>query len=99
MAVRRPPDDHRDVVFDAARDLPKSLEAVRHMAAWGILGTWTRLALRWLSVHTGLPALLVAALLVVVGYRLLKRSARFALEVAVVAIALVAATEAGWIRW
>lgn len=93
------PDDHHAVVFDAARELPKTLEAVRHLAAWGTLSTWTRLALRWLSVHTGLPALLVAAVLVVVSYRLLKRSARFALEVAAVAIALVAATEAGWIRW
>ncbi|WP_169928324.1 hypothetical protein [Labilithrix luteola] len=87
------------MVFDAARALPKTLEAVRHAAAWGVIGTWTKLALRWLSVHTGLPALFVAAILVVVSYRLLKRSAKFALEVAAVAIALVAATELGWIHW
>ncbi|MBS2013528.1 MAG: hypothetical protein JST00_11600 [Deltaproteobacteria bacterium] len=58
-----------------------------------------RVAVRWLSHHTGLPALVVAAILVVVGYRLLKKTARFALEVAVVAAALVAATSAGWLRW
>lgn len=56
-------------------------------------------AVRWLSHHTGLPALLVAAVLVVVGYRILKKSARFAVEVALVAALLVAATSAGWIHW
>jgi hypothetical protein len=56
-------------------------------------------ALRWLSHHTGIPALLVAAILIVVGWKILKRSARLAVEVAVVAAVLVAATELGWIRW
>jgi hypothetical protein len=45
------------------------------------------------------PMLLVAAVLVVVGYRILKKSARFAVEVALVAALLVAATSAGWIHW
>lgn len=58
-----------------------------------------RLVLRWLSSHTGLPVLLVAAALLVVGYRLARRTARFALEVAVVAAALLAATHAGWLAW
>ena len=58
-----------------------------------------RLAVRWLSHHSGLPALLVGAILVVVGYRILKKTARFAVEVALVAALLVAATSAGWIRW
>ena len=61
--------------------------------------TLIRGAVRWLAHHTGLPALLVAAVLVAVGYRLLKRSARFAMEVAAVALALLAATELGWLRW
>jgi hypothetical protein len=56
-------------------------------------------ALRWLSHHTGIPALFVAAILIVVGWKILKRSARLAVEVAVVAAVLVAATELGWIRW
>ena len=63
-----------------------------------IAGT-ARLAVRWLSLHTGLPALVVAAVLVVVGYRILKKSARLMVEIAVVAALLVAATSAGWIRW
>ncbi|HSO38096.1 MAG TPA: hypothetical protein VLT33_36460 [Labilithrix sp.] len=66
---------------------------------WKAIESAARFAVRWLSSHTGVPALLVAALLVVVGYRILKKSARFALEVALVAALLVAATHAGWLRW
>ena len=56
-------------------------------------------AIHYVSVHTGLPALVVAAIAIVVGYKILKRTGRFALEVTVVSIALVAATEMGWLRW
>ena len=66
---------------------------------WSTIAASARLCVRWLSLHTGLPALLVAAFLVVVGYRILKKSARFAVEVALVAALLVAATSAGWIHW
>jgi hypothetical protein len=66
---------------------------------WRSIESAARLAVRWLSLHTGLPALVVAAVLIVVGYRILKRSARFAVEVVLVAALLVAATSAGWIRW
>ncbi len=59
----------------------------------------SKAVVRWLSLHTGVPALLVAAILVAVGYRVLKRTARFAVEVAAVALALVAASELGWLRW
>ena len=58
-----------------------------------------RFAVRWLSMHTGAPALVVAALLIVVGYRILKKSARLVAEVALVAALLVAAAHAGWLRW
>lgn len=54
---------------------------------------------RFASQHTGVPAVVVAALLVVVGWRLLKKSLRFVLEVALVTAALFAATQLGWIRW
>ena len=55
--------------------------------------------MRFVAHHTGLPALLVAAVLIVVGYKLLKKTARFAVEVAVIGALLVAATELGWLRW
>lgn len=56
-------------------------------------------AVAWVSVHTGIPALVVAAVLVVVGYRVLKRSLRFFVEVALVVAALVAASHLGWLRF
>jgi hypothetical protein len=62
---------------------------------WSIAKT----GVRFLSLHTGLPALLVAAVLLVVGYRMLKRTARFVVEVAAIAGTLLVATELGWIRW
>jgi len=58
-----------------------------------------RIAVRYVSLHTGLPALVVAAILVVIGYRLLKKSARLLIEVALISLALFAAAELGWIRW
>ncbi len=66
---------------------------------WKSMEDAVRLGVRWLSLHTGVPALVVAALLVVIGCRILKKSARFLLEVALVAAFLVAATRAGWLRW
>jgi hypothetical protein len=75
------------------------LELVRHAALWGTAWGWTRFFVRWLSIHSGLPALIVAAILVIVGYRLLKKTARFAMEVAVVGALLLGATELGWIQW
>jgi hypothetical protein len=61
-------------------------------------------AFRYVSVHTGLPALVVAAIAVVVGYKILKRTARFAIEVTVISLALAAlldrfAVELGWVHW
>lgn len=86
-----------------AVSLPPSFEevigSVLHLRAVAAASMAAKLAFRFLTAHTGLPALLVAAVLVVVGYRLLKKTARFAAEVAVVMIALVAATELGWIQW
>lgn len=63
------------------------------------LSLWGRFGIRYLSLHTGVPALVVAALLVVVGWRILKKGAKLALEVAIVAGALLVLTELGVIRW
>ena len=63
----------------------------------GLTGCTT--AVRWLSLHTGVPALVVAAVLIAVGYRVLKRTSRFAVEVAAVTLALALAAELGWLRW
>jgi hypothetical protein len=69
------------------------------LTSWSGALSALRSLVRYLAGHTGIPALLVAALLVVVGYRLLKRTARFAIEVCAIALVLAAASELGWLRW
>ena len=56
-------------------------------------------ALAWAEVHTGLPAIVVAAIVLVVGFKLFKRSLRFAVEVAVVVGVLGIASALGWVRF
>jgi hypothetical protein len=58
-----------------------------------------RLALRWAAVHTGLPSVVVAALAIVLAWRVAKRTWHVALELAVALGVLLAATRLGWIRW
>jgi hypothetical protein len=73
---------------------------LRHWLAFesSILMTCRHL-LRQASVHTGVPAVVIAALLIVLSRRLVRVAVRLAIEVAIVAIALVAATMLGWISW
>lgn len=78
--------------------LPGRLLPGLHVAA-SCAGSASRVVVRFVAQHSGLPALLVAAVLLVVGWRLLRKTLRFAVEVAVVTAALVAATQLGWIRW
>jgi hypothetical protein len=60
--------------------------SVRHFLALG-------------AKHTGLPAVLLAAIVLVVSFRIARFAARFAVQVAVVATLLVFATRLGWLRW
>ncbi len=63
------------------------------------LGSALRRAAAYLSMHTGLPTLVVAALAIVVGFRLLRWTVRIAVELCVVLAVLLALTRLGWIRW
>lgn len=54
---------------------------------------------RFISRHTGIPAVFVAALLIVLSWRLAKRMAHVAVEVAVVTILLLALTKLGVVSW
>jgi hypothetical protein len=56
-------------------------------------------ALRWGSQHTGLPVILVAAIALVVSWRIFKRTLRFTIEVVVAVALLLVATRLGWITW
>lgn len=67
--------------------------------SWSAALAGAKTAVLWLATHSGIPALVVAALLLVIGYRVLKRSARFFIEVALVVALLLLATHLGWIRW
>jgi hypothetical protein len=64
-----------------------------------LLGGHARDALYWASSHTGLPVVLVAAIALVLSWRMFKRSLRFAVEVALVSAVLLVATELGLLRW
>lgn len=56
-------------------------------------------ALHAVSQHTGIPVVVVAALALVLSYRMIRRGARLAFEVAVVVVLLLGATRFGWIHW
>jgi hypothetical protein len=88
-----------DLVRTILAYLSASVSPVVSSGAWSSVVAWTRTAVRWLAAHTGVPALVVGALLLCVGYRVLKRTARFVVEVAAVTLALALASELGWIRW
>jgi hypothetical protein len=75
---------------------------MRHvtLAPWMPLeGRSVRASLRWAAHHTGLPVILVAAVAVVVSWRVFRRATSFAIEVAVVLALLACATRVGWITW
>ncbi|MEO7113547.1 MAG: hypothetical protein ABI183_24120 [Polyangiaceae bacterium] len=54
---------------------------------------------RFISLHTGIPAVFVAALLIVISWRMAKRMGHVAIEVAVVTILLLALTKLGVVSW
>ena len=76
-----------------------ALRALARADLFGAGARYARGAVAWISTHTGVPTLVVAAVLLVVGYRLLQRSFRFFVEVAVVLAALVAASHFGLLRF
>jgi hypothetical protein len=82
-----------------------------HLSGWSALlahvrnvpferwAAYGRDLVRWLALHTGLPVLFVAAIVVAVSARILRRTARLLVEVVIVMVALAAASRLGWIRW
>jgi hypothetical protein len=62
-------------------------------------GPWVKAGLSQVAAHTGIPVAIVAAIALVMSYRLAKRSIRFIVEVSFALAVIVAMTELGWIRW
>ncbi len=58
-----------------------------------------REGLHWIAHHSGVPVVLVAAVAIVVSWRVFKKVAGLAIEVAIVLVLLLIATKAGWISW
>jgi hypothetical protein len=74
------------------------LEArLRPLAGSALL--WGRHALHWLSAHTGLPVIVVAAIALLVAWRVARRTWHIAFELALALAVLLVATHLGWIRW
>ena len=73
---------------------------VPRLVVWGAaLEREAQGLVRWGVKHTGLPAVVLAAVLLVASFRIVRHAARFAMQVAFVAALLAAATQAGWLRW
>jgi hypothetical protein len=62
---------------------------------WG----WVRAGLAWASRHSGVPAILICAVAIVVGWRLAKESARFVAQVSVVLLVLAVLAKLGILRF
>lgn len=78
---------------------PGSL-AIHRVLAWlQVSGAAVRATLRAIAHHTGLPIVVVAAIVLVVSWRVLKHGFALAVEVVVAVALLSAAAHLGWIRW
>ncbi|CAN5326151.1 hypothetical protein BH09MYX1_BH09MYX1_41390 [soil metagenome] len=58
-----------------------------------------RMAVRYSSDHSGVPAVVVASVALVASWRMFKRTLRFAVELAIAMTVVITATELGWLRF
>jgi hypothetical protein len=56
-------------------------------------------ALHWISAHSGVPVIVVAAVILVLSWKFLKWSWKFLVQIAIVAGLLFLATKLGWISF
>jgi hypothetical protein len=80
-------------------NLPAPPDPQRLLAYANVLGASAKQALRFVSHHTGVPVVVVAAVALVVSYRVFKRSVRLAVEVAIALTLVIVATKLGWVSW
>jgi hypothetical protein len=73
---------------------------VRHLLDLGSsLAGSGREALRWAANRSGVPSVVIAAVMLVAWWHLFRRSVRWTVEVAFALALLLAATRLGWISW
>ncbi len=58
-----------------------------------------RHAVHYASVHTGVPAVILASVALVVGYRAFRRTMRFAVQLTIAMTIVLAATYFGWLSF
>jgi hypothetical protein len=82
-----------------------SLPRVPHWLARGLhagtdrVGVVVADAIKSAARHTGIPAVLVAALALVLAFRVARRALHLVVEVALALALVLAATRAGWLRF
>jgi hypothetical protein len=87
----------RSPLLDPARTFHAILGWGPRVAPAAVSGA--RAALRWAAHHSGLPMVLVAAIAIVLSWRLIKRTLRLTVEVLIALAFLVVATRMGWLTW
>jgi hypothetical protein len=81
---------------------PQPMLAFPHLSSWitaAAGGGTIRHLLRVASRHTGIPVVVVAAIGIVISYRIVRKMARLVFEVTVAAAVLFAVSKLGWITW
>jgi hypothetical protein len=69
------------------------------VAAWHSCAGFLKAGVQYSSAHTGVPAVVVAAAMLVLSWRLFKRALRFAVELAAAIALVLFATQMGWITF
>lgn len=86
---------------DASGHAPRVMAWLTNGSAGGTSGSSSaafRAGLRFLSHHSGIPTLVVVAAALVLGYKLLRKFMRFALQVLLVTAVLGVLAYLGWLR-
>jgi hypothetical protein len=80
------------------RAIARWLATILHAGA-GSVGETLLGAIKSAARHTGIPAVLVAALALVLAFRVARRAIHLVVELALALALVLAATKAGWLRF
>jgi hypothetical protein len=80
------------------RAIARTLGTILHAGAGSVTQTLLG-AIKSAARHTGIPAVLVAALALVLAFRVARRAIHLVVELALALALVLAATKAGWLRF